>query len=65
MKKARIFCVFLRKTFLLLRILQKENKKIRKKCKKTIDKQSKMVYNTIENKAELSALTYLQGQSGQ
>ena len=45
--------------------LEKENKKIQKKCKKTIDKWGKRVYNTIENKAELSALTYLQGQSGQ
>ena len=35
-----------------------------KKCKKTIDKPRKMVYNIMENKAELSALTYLQGQSG-
>ena len=27
---------------------------------KTLDKRVRMVYNTIENKAELSALTYLQ-----
>jgi hypothetical protein len=54
----------LKKFFLPNIILQKENKKISKKCKKTIDKRDKKVYNTIENKAELSALTYLQGQSG-
>ena len=35
----------------------------RKKLQKTIDKQKKKVYNTIENKAGLSALTYLQKRS--
>ncbi|MBO7273877.1 MAG: hypothetical protein J6V22_03380 [Clostridia bacterium] len=40
--------------------MKKETEKISKKCKKTIDKRGKMVYNTIENKAEFSALTYLQ-----
>ena len=39
--------------------LEKENKKIQKKCKKTIDKSNRMVYNNTENKAERSALTYL------
>ena len=39
---------------------REENKKISKKCKKAIDKWGKKVYNTIENKAGLSALTYLQ-----
>ncbi len=39
-------------------------KNIFKKCKKGIDKRCIMVYNIMENKAELSALTYLQGQSG-
>ena len=37
-----------------------ENKKIRKKCEKALDKREEMVYNNTENKAELSALTLLQ-----
>ena len=53
-----ILCFFA-KLFPIKRFFEKTNKKIKKKYKKGIDKPGRMVYNIKENKAELSALTYL------
>jgi hypothetical protein len=51
---------FFAKLFPIAPFCKKRKRKKLKKMQKTIDKQEKKVYNTIENKAGLSALTYLQ-----
>ena len=51
--------MFFCETFSRFGIFERENKKIRKKCKKALDKWERMVYNNTENKAEFSALTHL------
>jgi hypothetical protein len=59
------YFVFFCETFSYCNNFWQENKKIQKKCKKALDKHVEMVYNTIENKAGLSALTLLpKEQSG-